>query len=203
MLLLVAGLATAISFGGTSYGVQQISVATGKPAYHYGESFSFSISVSNVTGGNAVLEIVDESNQSSSPINIMITKPVSNITAPVPFYRTTFEPGTYILRVNYGGENASTTFQLVDSGNIAIPPQFKEVAGSWSANQTTTTLFGRHIVELITSGTIKVEGFQEHNMTVIPSWFKSDAKWWSDGKITDNEFGQVIEYLIQSDIMKV
>ncbi len=188
---------------GPSYGFTQISIVTSKPVYKYGDSLSFSVTVSNVTGDMAVLEIVDQSNHSSSPINLMITKPVSNITAPVPFYRTTFPPGTYFIRIQYDGTNAVSPFQLVDAENIAIPPAFKDVADSWVHNQTSNKLFGEHIAELINAEVIKIDNYQKPNMTVIPSWFKNDAVWWSSGFISDNDFGHAIEYLIKHNIMKV
>ncbi|HJU14098.1 MAG TPA: hypothetical protein VJ792_06530 [Candidatus Nitrosotalea sp.] len=188
---------------GMASALPQIQITTGKPVYHYGESLSLSITVSNVTGDMAVLQITDQSNQSSSPINLMISKPVSSITAPVPFYRTTFAPGSYLVQIQYDGASASTAFKLVDSGEVAIPPQFKTVASSWVHNQTSGRLFGEHIAELVSSGVITVNDFQEQNQVVIPEWFKNDANWWSNGDISDNDFGHVVEYLIESKIMKV
>jgi hypothetical protein len=188
---------------GVSYASPEISVVTNKPVYQYGDRLSFSVTVSNVTGDMAVLEIVDQSNQSSSPIDMIITKPVSNITAPVPFYKTTFAPGTYFVKIQYSGSNATTSFQLVDTGDIAIPPQFKEVASSWVQNQTSDKLFGRDIFYLVDSGVIEVDGYHDQNMTSIPSWFKNDALWWSNGSISDNDFGHVVQYLLKSKIMIV
>lgn len=186
-----------------AYASPQISIATSKPTYEYGESLAFSITVSNVTGDTAVLEIVDQSNQSSSPINIIITKPVSNITAPVPFYRTTFLPGTYFIKIQYAGANATASFQIVDTTNIVIPPQFKTVANSWAQNQTSNELFGENMAYLVNSSIIKINGYQEQNITVIPAWLKNDALWWSNGFISDNDFGHAIEYLLESGIMKI
>ncbi|MGI0101563.1 MAG: hypothetical protein ACREA7_03085 [Nitrosotalea sp.] len=186
---------------GTSYASPEISIVTSKPVYQYGDSLSFSITVSNVTGDTAVLEIVDQSNQSSSPIDMTVTKPFSNITAPVPFYKTSFSPGTYFVKIQYAGANAVTSFQLVDSGNIVIPPQFKEVASTWVQNQTTNKVFGENISYLVDSGIIKVDGYHDQNMTSFPSWFKNDALWWSNGSISDNDFGHAIQYLLESKIM--
>ncbi|MGI0046039.1 MAG: hypothetical protein ACREBB_02460 [Nitrosotalea sp.] len=188
---------------GTAYASPQISIVTSKPTYEYGESLAFSITVSNVTGDTAVLEIIDQSNQSSSPIDMTITKPVSNITAPVPFYRTTFLPGMYFIKVQYSGANATASFQIIDTENIVIPPQFKEVADSWAQNQTSNKLFGENISYLVNSSVIKINGYQEQNTTIIPVWLKNDALWWSNGSISDNDFGHVIEYLLESGIMKV
>lgn len=188
---------------GAAYASPEISVVTSKPVYQYGDDLSFSVTVSNVTGDMAILEIIDQSNQSSSPIDMIITKPVSNITAPVPFYKTTFAPGTYFVKIQYSGANATTSFQLVDAGNIVIPPQFKEVASSWAQNQTSNRLFGENIFYLVNSGTINVGGYHDQNMTSIPSWFKNDALWWSNGSISDNDFGHVVQYLLESKIMIV
>ncbi|MDE1826692.1 MAG: hypothetical protein KGH83_03780 [Thaumarchaeota archaeon] len=188
---------------GTVYASPQISISTSKPVYQYGQSLSFSVTVSNVTGDMATLEIVDQSNQSSSPIDMMITKPVSNITAPVPFYKTTFAPGTYFVKIQYSGSNGTASFRLVDAGNIVIPPQFKEVASSWVRNQTSDRLFGENIFYLVNSGTIRIDGYHDQNMTAIPSWFKNDALWWSNGSISDNDFGHVVQYLLESKIMIV
>ncbi len=186
-----------------SYALPQVSVITSKPAYQYGENLSFSVTVSNVTGDMAVLEIVDQSNRSSSPIDMIITKPISNITAPVPFYKTTFAPGTYFIKIQYSGSNATTSFQLVDTGDIVIPPQFKEVVSSWVQNQTSNKLFGENIFYLVNSGIIKIDGYHDQNMTSIPSWFKNDALWWSNGSISDNDFGHAVKYLLESKIMIV
>lgn len=189
---------------GISYGSStQVSIATSKAVYRYGDSLSFSVTVSNVTGDTAVLEIVDQSNHSSSPIDMEISKPISNITAPVPFYRTTFSPGTYFVKIQYAGTSAMTRFQLVDTEDIVIPPQFKVVAGSWVQNQTSSVLFGEHIAELVSSGIISINNYQEQNTTVIPMWFKNDALWWSNGSISDNDFGHAVKYLIESNIMKI
>ena len=188
---------------GASYASPEISISTSKPVYQYGDDLSFSVTVSNVTGDMATLEIVDQSNQSSGPIPMTITKSAFNFTAPYPFYKTTYAPGTYFLKIQYAGTSAATNFQIVDTGDIVIPPQFKEVASSWAQNQTSDKLFGENIFYLVNSGTIKMGGYHDQNMTSIPSWFKNDALWWSNGSISDNDFGHVVQYLLESKIMIV
>lgn len=186
-----------------SFGLSQISISTSRPSYTYGESLSFSIKVSNVTGDNAILQILDQANQSSGPIPTVITKPVSNFTAPFPFYRTTYAPGTYYLEMQYDGDSTVASFQIVDNGTIAIPPQFKIVATSWVNNQTDTKLFGEHIAALVSSNVIPIGNYQGGNTTVIPPWFKNDATWWSSGSVSDTDFGHAIQYLIKSGIMRI
>jgi len=146
---------------------------------------------------------VDQSGQSSSAIHVLINKSVSNITAPVPFYRTTFHSGTYHINIQYSESNATTSFQIVDTGEIVIPPQFKVVADSWSKGQTSDTLFADHIQELIHSGIIKITSFQQNGITFIPTWFKNDAQWWANGSISDDDFRLAIKHLIDSKIIRV
>ena len=203
VIVSIITVATFLGLIGTAYALPQISISTSKPVYQYGESLSFSVTVSNVTGDTAILEIVDQSNQSSGPIPMTITKSAFNFTAPYPFYKTTYAPGTYFLKIQYSGTSAATSFQIVDAGNIVIPPQFKEVASSWVQNQTSDRLFGENIFYLVNSGTIKIDGYHDQNMTAIPSWFKNDALWWSNGSISDNDFGHVVQYLLESKIMIV
>ena len=199
----IIAAATFLGLIGTAYASPQISISTSKPVYRYGESLSFSVTVSNVTGDTAILEIVDQSNQSSGPIPMTITKSAFNFTAPYPFYKTTYSPGTYFLKIQYDGTSAAANFQIVDAGDIVIPPQFKEVASSWAQNQTSDRLFGENIFYLVNSGTIKIDGYHDQNMTAIPSWFKNDALWWSNDSISDNDFGHVVQYLLKSKIMIV
>jgi len=188
---------------GIAYAAPQVSISTTKSTYEYGQNLSFIIKVSEVTGDIATLNIVDNSGQSSSPIYYKINNPISNITSPYPFYKTTFSPGSYYIDIQYSGTNATTSFQLEDSGNIVIPPEFKTVADSWSKGQTSNKLFASHVQALIQYGIIKIDNYQEQNTVSFPSWFKNDATWWADGSISDNDFGLAIKYLIDSKIIQV
>ena len=149
------------------------------------------------------MEIIDQSGQSSSPIDDKINNLVSNITSPYPFYKTTFPPGTYHISIQYSGANATTDFQLVDSSNIAIPPEFKTAADSWSKGQTSDKLFAADIQALIQSGIIEIDNYQQATTFFFPSWFKHDATWWADGSISDNDFGLAVKYLVDSKIILV
>ncbi len=188
---------------GIAYATPQISISTDRSTYQYGQNLSFTIKVSEVTNDSATFEIVDNSGQSSSPIHVAINKLVSNITAPVPFYKTTFSPGTYFINVQYSGSNATTSFQIIDTSEIVIPPEFKVVADSWSKNQTSDKLFASHIQTLIQYGIIKIDNYQASNTAFFPSWFKNDATWWSNGSISDDDFGLAIKYLVDSKIILV
>jgi hypothetical protein len=203
MKIVLLVVSTILIVFGIAYASPQISITTDKSTYEYGQDLSFSISVSEVTGDSATFEIVDQSGQSSSPIHVAISKLVSNITAPVPFYRTTFLPGKYYINIQYSDSNATASFQIADTGKIVIPPQFKVVADSWSKGETSDKKFGENILYLIQIGIIKTSTNQENSVTFIPTWFKNDARWWHDGSISDDDFGLAIKYLVDSSIIRI
>ncbi|MDE1861478.1 MAG: hypothetical protein KGI33_01060 [Thaumarchaeota archaeon] len=202
-LLILAAVLTITPVLASHETSERVSINTGKPVYTYGDRLSFTVTVSNVTGDAAVLKIIDQQNRSSSPVNILIEKPTSNFTAPIPFYRTTFAPGQYHIALNYSGATAVTSFQIVDMGRIAIPPEFKVAAGSWAQNQSSTGLFADHILELVHSGIIQTKEQPGQQETEIPAWFKNVAKWWSAGLVPDEDFGNAIQFLINSNIIKI
>jgi len=203
MKIILIVLLTVFFIFGIANAAPQISISTNRSTYEYGQNLSFTIKVSEVTGDLAALQIIDQSGQSSSPIYDKISNPVSNITSPYPFYKTTFSPGTYYINIQYSGSNATTSFQLIDTGKIVIPPEFKTAADSWSKGQTTDKLFAADIQTFIQYGIIKIDNYQEENTVFFPSWFKNDATWWADGSISDNEFGLAIKYLVDSKIIRV
>jgi hypothetical protein len=203
MKVVLIGMLTMFFIFGIAYATPQISISTDRSTYQYGQNLSFIIKVSEITNDSATFEIVDNSGQSSSPIHVAINKLVSNITAPVPFYKTTFSPGTYFINVQYSGSNATTSFQIIDTSEIVIPPEFKVVADSWSKGQTSDKLFAAHIQTLIQYGIIKIDNYQPNNTAFFPSWFKNNATWWSNGAISDDDFGLAIKYLVDSKIILV
>ena len=203
MKIILIVLLTVFFIFGIAYATPQISISTTRSTYEYGQNLSFIIKVSEVTGDLATLQIIDQSGQSSSPIYDKISNSISNITSPFPFYKTTFSPGTYYISIQYSGSNATTSFQLIDTGKIVIPPEFKTVADSWSKGQTSDKLFAADIQTFIQYGIIKIDNYQEENTVFFPSWFKNDATWWADGSISDNDFGLAIKYLVDSKIIRV
>jgi hypothetical protein len=203
MKIALIGMLMMFFIFGIAYAAPQISISTNRSTYEYGQNLSFTIRVSEMTNDSATFEIVDNSGQSSSPIHVAINKLVSNITAPVPFYKTTFSPGTYSINVQYSGSNATTSFQIIDTSNIVIPPEFKVVASSWSKGETSDKLFAAHIQTLIQYGIIKIDSYQEGNTAFFPPWFKNDAAWWSDGSISNDDFGLAIKFLVDSKIIRV
>ncbi len=188
-----------------SFAVPSLTLTTSKQVYEYGDYLAINFQVSELTGDQILLHIIDSSGNSSSPIPIQISKTNTTITAPIPFYKTTYNPGTYQIEAEYSGAKSSISFKIIDSGRIAIPFQYKTLVTSWPNHMIDTKDYAALIRELIRLDIIKAPNYQEQetNPIHIPSWFKSNARWWADGSITDDEFGQSIQYLIQGGIVSV
>ena len=185
-----------------SFAIPSLEISTSKSVYEYGDFFSINFRVSELTGDDVIIHIIDSSNKTSAPINLPIYESNSTITSPFPFYKTTFSPGTYHINAEYSGFNATTSFDLIDSGKIAIPIEFKTVVKTWQQGSPTDKDYAELIRELINDKIINASNYNNQtNQVHIPQWFKNSAKWWSDEFTSDNEFGLSIEYLIEKKII--
>jgi hypothetical protein len=201
MLVLVGILPIGLQY---SFATPSLEISTSKEVYEYGDLLSIIFHVSELTGDQITFHIVDSSGKTSAPINQTIDNSSSTITAPVPFYKTVFRPGTYHITAEYSGVNATTSFDLIDSGRIAIPTEFKTIVSIWQQGTPTDYELAVLIRELINNGIINVPNSNQTNQIMhIPSWFKRNPEWWLDGFISDNEFGSGIQYLIQKGIIVV
>lgn len=201
-MLVVVGM---LSFGiQHSFATPSLEISTSKQVYQYGDFLSIIFHVSELSVDQITLHIVDSSGKSSAPINLSIDNLNSTITSPFPFYKTTFSPGTYHIIAEYAGTNATTSFDLIDSGRIAIPTEFKTVVKTWQQGSPSDKDYAGLIRELINNAIINVSNYSNPtNQVHLPQWFKNNAKWWSNDLISDNEFGSSIQYLIQKGIMIV
>jgi len=187
-----------------SFATPSIEISTSKPIYEYGDFLSINFQVSELTGNDVIIHIIDSSNKTSAPINLQIYNASNTLTAPFAFYKTTFGPGTYRIDAEYTGSKASVSFNLIDSGKIAIPTEFKTVVKTWQQGSPTDKDYAGIIRELINDNIINVVNYNNQtNQVHIPQWFKNTAKWWSDDSISDNEFGSSIQYLIQKGIIVI
>jgi len=187
-----------------SFAVPSLEISTSKQVYEYGDFLSLTFHISELAGNQITLHIVDSSGKVSAPINLPIDKLDSIITSPFPFYKTTFPPGTYHINAEYSGSNATVSFNLIDSGRIAIPTEFKTVVKTWQGGSPSDKDYAGLIRELINNGIINVPNYKnQSNQIHIPHWFKNTAFWWSEDSISDNEFGLGIQYLIQKGIILV
>ncbi len=178
-----------------SFATPSIEISTSKSVYEYGDFLSINFQISELTGNDVIIHIIDSSNKTSAPIDLTLDNSSTTITSPYAFYKTTFSPGTYHINAEYSGANAITSFNLIDSGKIAIPVELKTIANSGD--------YAGLIRELINDNIINVASYnnQTNQVAYIPQWFKNTGILWSEDLVSDNEFGSSIQYLIQKGII--
>ena len=187
-----------------SFATPTLEISTSKSVYEYGDFLSINFNVSELTGKDVIIHIVDSSNKTSAPIDLSLYNGNTTITSPYAFYKTTFSPGTYHIDAEYSGSTASTFFNLIDSGKIVIPIEFKTIVKTWQQGSPTDKDYAGIIRELINDNIINVTNYNNQtNQVHIPQWFKNSAVWWSNDLTSDNEFGLSIQYLIQKGIIVI
>jgi hypothetical protein len=188
----------------SSFAIPSLEISTSKHVYEYGDLLAITFHVSKLEGDQITLHIVDSSGKTSAPIDLPISKLNSTITSPFPFYKTTFSPGTYHINAEYSGSNATISFDLIDSGRISIPVEFKTLIKTGQPGPSPDKEYAGLIRELLNNGIISVSNYSNPtNQIHIPQWFKNNVKLWSDDSISDNEFGLAIQYLIQKRVILV
>lgn len=188
-----------LPFGLQLADAQTILVQTSKSTYHYGDYLSVTISVSKISGNNAIMHIIDSEGIKSSAIPVQIKNVNTTITTPVPFNAELFREGKYQIQVEYDGAKSSAPFQLVDAGNIVMPFGSNVIIPQWLDGAVSDHMFFKFLVE---KNTIKMpEGSKMSEKVEIPDWYKTNGKWWTERKITDTEFVKGLQYLVDQKII--
>ncbi len=187
-----------------SFATPSLEISTSKHVYEYGDLLSINFQVSELVSNSITLHITDSSNKTSAPIDLPIDKLNSTITSPFPFYKTTFNPGTYRIDAEYANATASVSFDLIDTGKIAIPVEFKSLVKTLEQGSPTDKVYAGIIREMINNNILSVPNYNNSTDQVyIPQWFKNSVQLWSNDSISDNEFGMAIEYLLENGIIRV
>jgi len=183
-----------------------VSIETSQSIYHYGEFLLITINVSEITGDFATIYIIDSSQKKS----ILLKPPISQKTSSFPsthsFDSVIWKPGSYVLELEYSGEQSSTQFSIQDTGEVSIPFWIRDLAKMWITEPLVTDRdFGRAIEYLIQNEIIKIPYTEPEGDTItnIPDWVKTNAEWWVTGKISDTEFTVALQYLIKKGIILV
>ena len=183
-----------------------ISIETSQTIYHYGEFLLMTINVSEVTGDFATIYIIDSSQKKSILLKPPISQKTSEFPSAHPFDSVIWKPGSYILELEYSGEQSSTQFSIQDTGEVSIPFWIRDLAKMWITEPLVTDKdFGRAIGYLIQHEIIKIPYTEPEGdvITNIPDWVKNNAEWWVTGKISDTEFTVALQYLIKKGIILV
>ena len=188
---------------------EAVEISTSKIDYTYGDYLSYQITVTEITDNLAEVYLIIENNGVNTPLltDIIITSEITEITAPYPFDQAIWDYGKYTLEVRYGDEVAKTDFNIIETGQIAIPYWINDLAKMWIVEEFVTDKdFARAIEYLIQNKIINIPLYDigtEEKQVKIPNWVKQNAAWWVDGKISDTEFALSLQYLVKVRIISI
>ena len=191
---------------GYSLAESAISITTNQSVYEYGDHLVMIISVSEITGDDASVYIIDPTERRSLLLQQPISQEYTEFPSKFPFDATIWKPGTYVLELEYLGDKSSTQFIIEDTGKIALPFWIKDLAHMWITEPLVTDKdFARALEYLIEKGIISIPYTEPGTETVssIPEWVKNNAEWWIEGKISDTEFTLALQYLVKTGIITV
>ena len=183
-----------------------VSITTNQSIYEYGDHLVMIISVSEITGDDASIYIIDPTERRSLLLQQPISQEYTEFPSKFPFDATIWKPGTYVLELEYLGDKSSTQFIIEDTGKIALPFWIKDLAHMWITEPLVTDKdFARALEYLIEKGIISIPYTEPGTETVssIPEWVKTNAEWWIEGKISDTEFTLALQYLVKTGIITV
>ena len=191
---------------GYSLAESTINITTNQSVYEYGDHLVMIISVSEITGDDASIYIIDPTERRSLLLQQPISQEYTEFPSKFPFDATIWKPGTYVLELEYSGDKSSTQFIIEETGKIALPFWIKDLAHMWITEPLVTDKdFARALEYLIEKGVISIPYTEPGTETVssIPEWVKNNAEWWIEGKISDTEFALALQYLVKAGIITV
>lgn len=191
-----------LCMSGISYAfAEPLTVHADKQTYNHGDHIIITITVQDVTGDSAIMYIRDSYNVTSSPIPISVSDSSTVWPAPFPFEREVFAEDTYHIDVIYGGLLASTSFQLVDIGNVVVPTWVKQVAYLWANGDASTAHYIDALENLQNLGIMQTGSDYHEDEPFIPYWLNGITMWWLAGLISDDEYVTMIQYLANNGII--
>ena len=187
--------------------VPSISIETSQNVYAYGDHLNIMINVSEITGDDAYIYIINTEERKS----LLLQHPISQeyTEFPSPFAIESGSPvwlvGTYGLEFEYSGAKSSTQFTLEDTGQIGLPFWIKDLAKMWVTDRISGKDFSVAIEYMINAEIIKIPYTEVSDIstTKIPEWIKNTAGWWAVGAIDDTEFTLALQYLVKTGIITV
>ena len=185
-----------------------ISIETSQNVYAYGDHLNIIINVSEVTGDDARIYIINTEERKSLLLQQPISQKYTEFPSPFPIESgsPTWLTGTYGLEFEYSGAKSSTQFTLEDTGKVGLPFWIKDVAKMWVTDRISAEEFSVAIEYMINAGIIKIpytDTDSDISTTVIPEWVKNNAGWWAVGAIDDTEFTLALQYLVKTGIITV
>ncbi len=177
-----------------------IELKLSSPTYNYGDKLDYTIIVSEVTGENAEVFIIDTFENKSKLLTIPINEEESRIIAPFAFDSVIWMKGTYGLELHYSGSIVKSEFSI-RGGTIGIPYYVKDISKLWTSGQMPEKEFAKSIQFLIDEKILFNPKPSEK--LSIPEWFKIPTLWWSNNQIPDTIYGNALQFLIDERVITI
>ena len=207
MLLSLLAILSILSSIDLAFAAPSISIETSQSVYEYGDHLNIIIKVSEITGDDAYIYIINTEERKSLLLQRPISQEYTEIPAPFPIESgsPSWLVGTYGLEFEYSGAKSSTQFTLEDTGKVGLPPWIKDLAKMWITDRITGKHFSVAIEYMINNEIIKIPYTESDDVsaTTIPEWVKNNSGWWIEGKISDTEFTMALQYLVKTGIITV
>ena len=198
--LIVICVLTVIPISINAQSVQDVKIIMTSEIFHYGEKLDYTIIVSDVTGDDAVIYIIDSTGMRSPLYSTPISQEETRVIAPIAFDSIIWNDGEYLLELEYSGANDKTSFTIIDDGSIGIPYWINDLAKLWlNPPHIPDKEFAKGITYLIEQKVLDVQ--ESGDELYIPKWFKFTTAWWSSGQITDTTYAHAIQYLLNEKFM--
>lgn len=176
----------------------EVQITSSKKTYNYGDYLGIVISVSEVTGDDATMHIVDSDGVRSSAIPVQIKNTITTITSPSSFDAAIFKEGKYHIEIEYAGQRGEAEFEIVDAGNITLPLASSVVVSEWVQGTISDYIFLKFLAD---NDAVSLQKGTALENAKIPSWYKTNGIWWSEKKISDSEFVNGLQYLLDRKII--
>ncbi len=208
MLLSLLVILSILSSIDLAFAAPSISIETSQSVYEYGDHLNIIINVSEITGDDVRIYIINTEERKSLLLQQPIYQKYTEFPSPFPIESGSpvWLTGTYGLEFEYSGAKSSTQFTLEDTGKVGLPFWIKDLAKMWVTDQISGKDFSVAIEYMINSEIIKIpytEADGGMTATTIPEWVKYNAGWWAVGAIDDTEFTLALQYLVKTGIITV
>ena len=200
ILFLILGTSIILSSVAYAQSVPEIELNLSSSTYNYGDRLDYTILVSEVTGDDAEIFIIDTFENKSKLLTIPISQNESRVIAPFAFDSVIWMKGTYKLELHYSGSITNSEFSI-RGGTIGIPYYVKDISKLWTSGQMPEQEFAKSIQFLIDEKIIFNPNPGEE--LSIPEWFKTPTLWWSNNQVPDTIYGNSLQFLIDENVIVI
>ena len=198
--LLFICILTVIPISVNAQSTPDVKIIMTSEIFHYGEKLDYTIIVSDVTGDDAIIYIIDPTETRSPLYSTPISQEETRVIAPIAFDSIIWNDGEYSLEIEYSGATHKADFTIIDDGHIGIPYWINDLAKLWlTPPNIPDKEFAKGITYLIEQKVLDVQ--ESGDELYIPKWFKFTTAWWSSGQITDTTYAHAIQYLLNEKFM--